>query len=81
MFQASSDMTSTVMNGHDAAAASKDGQVPGVYHHSEKDLCTPEQLSQLSTSWARGPGSVHKPRYLSEPGTQNARVSRSIVWP
>ena len=34
MFQASSDMTSTVMNGHDAAAASKDGQVPGVYHHS-----------------------------------------------
>ena len=31
MFQASSDVTSTVMNGHDAAAASKDG----VYHHSD----------------------------------------------
>ena len=33
MFQASSDVTSTIMNGHDAAAAYKDGQVPGVYHH------------------------------------------------
>ena len=28
------DATSTVINGHAAAAASKDGQVPGVYHHS-----------------------------------------------